>query len=47
MITKYITDSPEAQAAITSSEPKNIWVNGSETWIYTGEDYKEDILLLN
>lgn len=39
MINKYITDSPDALAAMSDPAPKNIWINGSETWIRTGADY--------
>ena len=39
MISTYLTDSPEALAAITSPEPKNISISGSFTTIATGSDY--------
>lgn len=39
MIAQYVTDSPEALAAIALEEPKNVWIHGSITYIFTGEDY--------
>lgn len=39
MITQHTTDSPEALEAIASPEPKNVWIHGSITYVYTGEDY--------
>lgn len=39
MIAQYQTDSPEALAAITEDVPKNVWIHGSITFVYTGEDY--------
>jgi hypothetical protein len=39
MIAHYSTDSPEALAAIASSEPKNVWIHGSITYVSTGADY--------
>ena len=40
MITEYKTDSPEALAAIAdTSQPKNVMINGSVTYVYTGADY--------
>ncbi len=38
MIAQHPTDSPEALAAIASPEPKHVWIHGSVTFIYTGED---------
>lgn len=37
-IEQYGTDSPEALAAISAPEPKHVWIHGSMTYIYTGED---------
>lgn len=39
MITQHPTDSPEALAAIAEDVPKNVWIHGSITYVYTGEDY--------
>lgn len=39
MITEYKTDSSEALAAIAADEPKNVWIHGSITYVYTGSDY--------
>jgi len=39
MIVQYVTDSPEAVAAIAKPEPKNIWIHGSITYVSTGENY--------
>jgi hypothetical protein len=40
MITEYITDSPEALAAIADmSQPKNVMISGSVTQVMTGSDY--------
>lgn len=38
MIVKYPTDSPEALAAIAAPEPKHVWIHGSITYVYAGED---------
>lgn len=38
MIAQHITDSPEALAAIAADEPKHVWIHGSITLVYTGED---------
>lgn len=39
MITEYVTDSGDAVAAIASTPaPKMVWINGSQTFIYTGVD---------
>lgn len=38
MITEYVTASPEAEAAVTAPEPKHVWIHGSTTYVYTGED---------
>jgi hypothetical protein len=39
MIAQYVTDSPEALAAIAEDVPKNVWIHGSITYVTTGEDY--------
>lgn len=39
MIAEYVTDSPQALAAIAAPGNKNIWINGSQTFVYTGEHY--------
>jgi hypothetical protein len=40
MITKYVTDSTEALAAIADmSQPKSVMISGSVTQIMTGSDY--------
>jgi hypothetical protein len=40
MIIEYVTDSPEALAAIADiSQNKNVIINGSQTFVYTGADY--------
>lgn len=39
MITEYVTDSPEALAAIAdNTEPKAVWIHGSITYVMTGDD---------
>jgi hypothetical protein len=38
MIAQHQTDSPEALAAIAAPEPKHVWIHGSITFIYTGQD---------
>ncbi len=38
MIAEYLTDSPEALAAIAAPEPKHVWIHGSITFVYTGDD---------
>ncbi len=38
MIAEFPTDSPDALAAIAAHEPKHVWIHGSVTFIYTGED---------
>ena len=38
MIAEYKTDSPEALAAIAAPEPKHVWIHGSITYVYTGQD---------
>lgn len=43
MIAQYETDSAEALAAIETEEPKNIWIHGSITYVYTGEDYQPPV----
>ncbi len=42
MIYTFKTDSPEALALIDSPEPKHVWIHGSITYIYTGEDIPQD-----
>lgn len=42
MITQFQTDSPEALAAIAEPEPKHVWIHGSITYVYTGEDIPPD-----
>jgi hypothetical protein len=39
MIAQFKTDSPEALAAISGPELKNVWIHGSITYVYTGDDY--------
>jgi hypothetical protein len=40
MITEYVTDSPEALAAIADmSQPKNVMISGSVTQVITGSGY--------
>jgi hypothetical protein len=39
MIEVFVTDSVEALAAISTESEKNVWINGSQTVISTGEDY--------
>jgi hypothetical protein len=39
MIDIFVTDSAEALAAISVESEKNVWINGSQTVISTGEDY--------
>lgn len=39
MIATFQTDSPEALAAIAVDEPKSVWIHGSITYVYTGDDY--------
>lgn len=41
-IVEYVTDSQEALDAMATPEPKNIWIDGMRTVIYTGEDYTPD-----
>jgi hypothetical protein len=41
MIAQYATDSPEALKAISDPEPKHVWIHGSITYVYTGEDIPE------
>lgn len=38
MIIEFKTDSPEALEAIESPEPKHVWIHGSVTYVYTGDD---------
>lgn len=38
MILELVTDSQEALAAITTQEPKHVWIHGSITYVYTGAD---------
>lgn len=38
MIAEFHTDSPEALAAIAAAEEKYVWIHGSITYVYTGED---------
>ena len=38
MIAEFHTDSPEALAAITAPESKHVWIHGSVTFVYTGDD---------
>lgn len=38
MIATYTSGSPEALAAIAEPEPKHVWIHGSITYVYTGED---------
>lgn len=45
MITEYLTDSPEALTAIAdTTQPKNVVINGSQTFIFTGADYMPDLV---
>ena len=39
MIEVFVTDSVEALAAISTESEKNVWINGSNTIISTGDDY--------
>lgn len=43
MIAQFVTDSTEALEAIAAEEPKNIWIHGSITYVYTGEDYTPSV----
>ena len=38
MITEYVSGSPEVESAIAAPEPKYVWIHGSTTYVYTGED---------
>lgn len=42
MIKILVTDSAEALAAISAGGDKNVWINGRNTVISTGDDYKPD-----
>jgi len=39
MISQHLTDGPEAIAAIAEDVPKNVWIHGSVTYVYTDDDY--------
>jgi hypothetical protein len=42
MIEIFVTDSAEALAAISADGDKNVWINGRNTVISTGDDYTPD-----
>ena len=44
MITQFHTDSPEALDAIAAPDPKQIWIHGSITYVYTGDDMQPVIV---
>lgn len=38
MIATYESGSPELDAALAAPEPMYVWIHGSITYVYTGED---------